>query len=89
MRDINFLPMDVYIEETPYYLSSKEEQLELLLNLFQSPIAPLLLQSPGLIEKLPIPLDPEIANELGMIAQAQQQGEIPQNTQPQPEGMPL
>jgi len=89
LRDINFLPMDVYIEETPYYLSSKEEQLELLLNLFQSPLAPLLLQSPGLIEKLPIPLDPEIASELGMMAQAQQQAGISQNTQPQTEGMPL
>ena len=86
LRDINFLPLDVYIEETPYYLSSKEEQLELLLNLFQSPIAPVLLQIPGLIEKLPIPLDPEIASQIGQFFQAQQQT-ASQNAQPQPQGL--
>jgi len=87
MRDINFLPLDIYIEESPYFLSSKEEQMDILLNLLQSPAAPLILQSPRLLEKLPIPLDPQIAQELMSIMQAQKQAQIqaPQGA-PQPNG---
>lgn len=83
-RDINFLPLDVYIDETKRYLSSKEAQFDLLLDILQSPAAPILLQSQKLLENLPIPLDKEIIQELVMLSRAQQPPNVdPQMAQPQ------
>lgn len=82
IRDVNFLPLDIYIEESPYYLSSKDEQMDILLNLLQSPAASLILQSPSLLKKLPIPLDPEIAQEIMAAMSAQQQAQQQAQLQP-------
>lgn len=90
IRDVNFLPLDIYIEESPDFLSSKEEQMDILMSLLSSPVAEIILQSPTLMQKLPIPLDPQIAGEVSLAIQRKMQGGQPmqQQTQtPQIEGV--
>jgi len=73
IRDVNFLPLDIYIEESPEFLSSKDEQREILGNLLQSPYAMVFLMSPALRKSIGLYLDDSVAQEVlqGMQAQAQ------------------
>lgn len=73
IRDVNFLPLEIYIEESPEFLSSKDEQREILGNLLQSPYAMIFLMSPALRKSIGLYLDDSVAQEVlqGMQAQAQ------------------
>lgn len=71
---VDFLNLDVYVEESPDFLSTKEEQRELLSSLLQSPMAGIFLQSKKLMQSLGIKLSEEVFEELQQVL-TQQKGQ--------------
>ncbi len=72
-NDVRTLPVSLDIEEVPDYKSSMEEKRIALENLFSNPSAPLIMQSPTLMNIFRIPDYEKISEEIKQ-ASAQQQG---------------
>lgn len=79
INDINFLNLDVYIEESPEFLSSKEEQRELLMQLMQLPpqMVMMFLSSDSLRSLIGLNIDPRITEEVQKFIGGQMQESSP------------
>jgi len=88
IRDVNFLPLDIYIEESPEFLTSKDEQRDLISSILQHPYGMVFLLSPTLRKSLGIYMEDSVAQEFieGMkMMQGLQQGVSPN----QPSEIPM
>lgn len=83
VNDIRTIPLDIYVEQSPDYESSLDENRAMLQSILATPNAPFLLQSVKFLEVLGIRNAEELAKEMQAVSQRQSQQQQT-NNMPQP-----